>query len=106
MSNQQTTLNLTEMLQIIQTSSHNPQIFLNKNWQNNNINQQQIRENDFIKFHEECSWRPFLSDFNLLEKSQKVPLNFCRYIRHLDSSMSREVHKVAVIYVGKDQEVS
>lgn len=106
-SNQQTALDLAEMLQIIQTSSHSPQRFSTKNWQsdsNNEIQEETVPSS--LKSHETCNWRQFLSDFNLLEKSKEVPANFYRDIRHLDSSMSREVHKVAVIFVGKDQEVS
>ncbi|KHN77841.1 Ral GTPase-activating protein subunit alpha-1 [Toxocara canis] len=49
-------------------------------------------------------WRSLVSDFRLISGTRKMPLNFARDLRHLDQTLSREVHKVAVIYVAKGQE--
>lgn len=51
------------------------------------------------------SWRQFASDFRLLDRIRAAPANYQRDVRHLDGTLSREVHKVAVIYVGPGQEV-
>lgn len=40
-----------------------------------------------------------------MELAKDSPSNFQRDLRHLDSTICREVHKVAVIFVGKDQQV-
>ena len=50
------------------------------------------------------SWRKFAADFQLLKSVHSAPSQFPRELRHLDSTLSREVHKVAVIYVGEGQE--
>ncbi|CAD5210290.1 unnamed protein product [Bursaphelenchus xylophilus] len=51
-------------------------------------------------------WRVFMSDMQFTE-DVRVPAseqNFPRDLRHLDQTLSREVHKVALIYVGMGQE--
>uniref|UniRef100_A0A9J2P0P2 Rap-GAP domain-containing protein n=2 Tax=Ascaris TaxID=6251 RepID=A0A9J2P0P2_ASCLU len=49
-------------------------------------------------------WRSLVSDFRLFSSTRQMPPNFARDLRHLDQISSREVHKVAVIYVAKGQE--
>ncbi|VDK47411.1 unnamed protein product [Anisakis simplex] len=49
-------------------------------------------------------WRSVVSDFRLVSAVRQVPQNYARDLRHLDQTLSREVHKVAVIYVAKGQE--
>uniref|UniRef100_A0A0R3RS83 Rap-GAP domain-containing protein n=1 Tax=Elaeophora elaphi TaxID=1147741 RepID=A0A0R3RS83_9BILA len=49
-------------------------------------------------------WRTFAADLRLFQSARQIPLSFNRDIRHLDHIYSREVHKVAVIYVAKGQE--
>jgi len=51
-----------------------------------------------------AAWRQFTADFRLFDKAKEAPTNFQRDLRHLDTTLSREVHKVAVIYVGREQE--
>lgn len=51
------------------------------------------------------NWRQLAADLRLYNKARMVPANFLRDLRHLDSTQSREAHKVAVIYVSRDQEV-
>lgn len=52
------------------------------------------------------SWRTLAADLRLFPNVRQIPPSFNRDIRHLDHIYSREVHKVAVIYVAKGQEVS
>lgn len=51
-------------------------------------------------------WRTLAADLRLFPGTRQIPPSFNRDIRHLDHTYSREVHKVAVIYVAKGQEVS
>lgn len=51
-------------------------------------------------------WRSLAGDLRLITGTRQVPQNFARDLRHLDHTSSREVHKVAIIYVAKGQEVS
>ena len=50
------------------------------------------------------AWRKFAADFSLIKSTQSAAANFPRELRHLDSTLSREVHKIAVIYVGEGQD--
>nr|CAD2130005.1 unnamed protein product [Meloidogyne enterolobii] len=45
-------------------------------------------------------WRKFNATFGFFDSAKDSPSNFYREIRHLDSTVCREVHKVAVIFVG------
>uniref|UniRef100_A0A914BZM8 Rap-GAP domain-containing protein n=1 Tax=Acrobeloides nanus TaxID=290746 RepID=A0A914BZM8_9BILA len=49
-------------------------------------------------------WRHFAADLQLLKTTQCAPAHFLREVRHLDNTLCREVHKVAVIFVGQGQE--
>ncbi|VDN07034.1 unnamed protein product [Thelazia callipaeda] len=49
-------------------------------------------------------WRSLAADLRLFPGTRLTPPSFNRDIRHLDQTCSREVHKVAVIYVAKGQE--
>ncbi|MCP9260057.1 Ral GTPase-activating protein subunit alpha-1 [Dirofilaria immitis] len=49
-------------------------------------------------------WRTFAADLRLFSGMRQIPPSFNRDIRHLDHTYSREMHKVAVIYVAKGQE--
>lgn len=51
-------------------------------------------------------WRSLAADLRLFPGARQIPPGFSREIRHLDHTYSREMHKVAVIYVSKGQEVS
>lgn len=51
-------------------------------------------------------WHTLAVDLRLFASARQIPPSFNRDIRHLDHIYSREVHKVAVIYVAKGQEVS
>ncbi|KAL3074845.1 hypothetical protein niasHS_014290 [Heterodera schachtii] len=53
---------------------------------------------------ERRGWCRFAASFGLLARLRHAPSNFHREIRHLDLAQCREVHKVAVIYVAKDQQ--
>uniref|UniRef100_A0A0K0G3E3 Probable Rho GTPase-activating protein CG5521 (inferred by orthology to a D. melanogaster protein) n=1 Tax=Strongyloides venezuelensis TaxID=75913 RepID=A0A0K0G3E3_STRVS len=50
------------------------------------------------------TWRQFVNDIQLIHHTCEIKSNFPRELRHLDTTLSREVHKIAVIYVGKGQE--
>ncbi|TKR93306.1 hypothetical protein L596_007789 [Steinernema carpocapsae] len=50
------------------------------------------------------AWRQFASNFQLIQSASNVPSNFIRELRHLDTTLTREPHKVAVIYVAPGQE--
>ncbi|KAL3997954.1 Rap/ran-GAP family protein [Acanthocheilonema viteae] len=50
------------------------------------------------------SWHTLAADLRLFPGARQIPPSFNRDIRHLDHIYSREVHKVAVIYVAKGQE--
>ncbi|CAD5206927.1 unnamed protein product [Bursaphelenchus okinawaensis] len=63
------------------------------------------RESKALESHAR-EWRGFMSDMHFIE-DVRVPVseqNFTRELRHLDQTLSREVHKVALIYVGMGQE--
>ncbi|EFO27773.1 hypothetical protein LOAG_00705 [Loa loa] len=49
-------------------------------------------------------WRTLAADLRLFPGTRQISPSFNRDIRHLDHTYSREVHKVAVIYVAKGQE--
>uniref|UniRef100_A0AAF5Q077 Rap-GAP domain-containing protein n=4 Tax=Wuchereria bancrofti TaxID=6293 RepID=A0AAF5Q077_WUCBA len=49
-------------------------------------------------------WRTLAADLRLFSGTRQISPSFNRDIRHLDHTYSREVHKVAVIYVAKGQE--
>ncbi|VDK71391.1 unnamed protein product [Litomosoides sigmodontis] len=49
-------------------------------------------------------WHTLAVDLRLFSNTRQIPPSFNRDIRHLDHIYSREVHKVAVIYVAKGQE--
>ncbi|VDK59036.1 unnamed protein product [Gongylonema pulchrum] len=49
-------------------------------------------------------WRSLAADLRLFPGTRQIPQSFSRDVRHLDQTYSREVHKVAVIYVAKGQE--
>lgn len=49
-------------------------------------------------------WRSLACSLGFINSVAEVPPNFNRDLKHLDQTCSREVHKVAVIYVGEDQE--
>uniref|UniRef100_A0A183CRF1 Rap-GAP domain-containing protein n=1 Tax=Globodera pallida TaxID=36090 RepID=A0A183CRF1_GLOPA len=110
-----------EMLQYIQSSSRCPdQLFgvaddeqllgkLEKKCHKN----VRMRNDDFALYNDGTladavengdGWCRFVSSFGLLAKVRHAPSNFHREIRHLDLAQCREVHKVAVIYVAKDQQ--
>uniref|UniRef100_A0A183BHY0 Rap-GAP domain-containing protein n=1 Tax=Globodera pallida TaxID=36090 RepID=A0A183BHY0_GLOPA len=110
-----------EMLQYIQSSSRCPdQLFgiadgeqllgkLEKKCHKN----VPMRSDDFALYNDGTladavdnadGWCRFVSSFGLLAKVRHAPSNFHREIRHLDLAQCREVHKVAVIYVAKDQQ--
>lgn len=88
-------ISVPEMLQFIQNSSRSPQ----ENDQIENTTYQEDVDND------KYSWLQFIASFGMLDMTRNAPNNFQREIRHLDTTTCREVHKVAVIYVGKDQQV-
>ncbi|KAK0424217.1 hypothetical protein QR680_008553 [Steinernema hermaphroditum] len=50
------------------------------------------------------AWRQFASNFQLIQSAANVPSNYIRDLRHLDGTLAREAHKVAVIYVAPGQE--
>uniref|UniRef100_A0AC35TQP1 Rap-GAP domain-containing protein n=1 Tax=Rhabditophanes sp. KR3021 TaxID=114890 RepID=A0AC35TQP1_9BILA len=50
------------------------------------------------------TWRRLAADLHLIDRVCEVKSNFGRDLRHLDGTLSREVHKMAVIYVCKGQE--
>uniref|UniRef100_A0A914YG23 Rap-GAP domain-containing protein n=1 Tax=Panagrolaimus superbus TaxID=310955 RepID=A0A914YG23_9BILA len=50
------------------------------------------------------AWRKFAADFSFIKTTQTATTNFPRELRHLDNTSSREVHKVAVIYVAEGQD--
>uniref|UniRef100_A0A1I7Y6R0 Rap-GAP domain-containing protein n=1 Tax=Steinernema glaseri TaxID=37863 RepID=A0A1I7Y6R0_9BILA len=50
------------------------------------------------------AWRQFASNFQLIQSASNVPSNYIRDLRHLDGTLAREAHKVAVIYVAPGQE--
>uniref|UniRef100_A0A7E4VIK5 Rap-GAP domain-containing protein n=1 Tax=Panagrellus redivivus TaxID=6233 RepID=A0A7E4VIK5_PANRE len=50
------------------------------------------------------AWRKLAADLNLIKSTHSAQDHFARELRHLDSTLCREVHKVAVIYVGDGQE--
>uniref|UniRef100_A0A1I7WFX7 Rap-GAP domain-containing protein n=1 Tax=Heterorhabditis bacteriophora TaxID=37862 RepID=A0A1I7WFX7_HETBA len=49
-------------------------------------------------------WRSFSASMGFVPSVSDVPANFHRDLKHLDQTCAREVHKVAVIYVGDGQE--
>ncbi|CAD6196284.1 unnamed protein product [Caenorhabditis auriculariae] len=49
-------------------------------------------------------WRSCSASLGLVPSVCEVPPNFSRDLKHLDQTCSREVHKVAVIYVGEGQD--
>lgn len=87
-------ISVPEMLQFIQNSSRS----LQENDQIENTTYQEDVDND------KYSWLQFIASFGMLDMTRNAPNNFQREIRHLDTTTCREVHKVAVIYVGKDQQ--
>lgn len=91
-------LELTDMIDFIKQSKRTPEKL--KNF----IEEKQISLMDSQQ-KRIVAWRQFVADLQFIEKVGNVSANFYREIRHLDSTFSREVHKVAIIYVGKDQEV-
>lgn len=51
-------------------------------------------------------WRLLAADFHFVDSAKQTASNFARDVRHLDQTCARELHKIAVIYVAKGQEVS
>lgn len=49
-------------------------------------------------------WRSLSASLGFVPLVSQVHTNFLRDLKHLDQTSSREVHKVAVIYVGEGQE--
>ncbi|CCD73405.2 Rap-GAP domain-containing protein [Caenorhabditis elegans] len=49
-------------------------------------------------------WRSLSASLGFVPLVSQVHANFPRDLKHLDQTSSREVHKVAVIYVGESQE--
>lgn len=88
------------MMNFIRNSKRSPEKFSIKNFPETELS----FLTDFSQ-KRNVAWRQFVTDLQLIEKVRNVPTNFNREIRHLDTTLSREVHKVAIIYVGKDQEV-
>ncbi|CAB3407059.1 unnamed protein product [Caenorhabditis bovis] len=49
-------------------------------------------------------WRSLAASLGFVPSVSSVHQNFLRDLKHLDSTSSREVHKIAVIYVGEGQD--
>lgn len=101
-------ISVPEMLQFIQSSTRVPEeditalngcdcvISVKVNSETN----KQSNEAGNLKGSYAVDWRKFIATFGFFESANDSPSNFHREIRHLDSTVCREVHKVAVIYVG------
>uniref|UniRef100_A0A915CVG1 Rap-GAP domain-containing protein n=1 Tax=Ditylenchus dipsaci TaxID=166011 RepID=A0A915CVG1_9BILA len=96
-------LEMSDFLHFIENSHREPEPLSEEKWKDE---MQESAVLDIENKNNPCSstWRQFATDFRLLEKTSKVPTSFHRDLKHLDSTLCREVHKVAVIYVAKDQE--
>lgn len=91
-------LEVTDMIDFIKQSKRTPEKLKNFT-EEKRISSMDSQQKRIV------AWRQFVADLQFIEKVRNVSANFYREIRHLDSTFSREVHKVAIIYVGKDQEV-
>uniref|UniRef100_A0A0N5AMM5 Rap-GAP domain-containing protein n=1 Tax=Syphacia muris TaxID=451379 RepID=A0A0N5AMM5_9BILA len=49
-------------------------------------------------------WRLLAADLHFIDSTKRIPANFARDLKHLDQTSTRELHKIAVIYVAKGQE--
>lgn len=100
-----------EMLQFIQSSTRKPEEFGDDAFVDEEglgsavmFGDENGNSNDEYADGQE-SWHKFIASFGLLSLTRGQSDNFQRELRHLDSAHAREVHKVAVIYVAKDQQV-
>lgn len=97
-------ISVPEMLQFIQASNRSPEEFPPSDDDEERKGNGDKDDGEEIGDDPDREWRRFLTSTGLLGSAKEGPANFQRDIRHLDSTICREVHKVAVIFVGKDQQ--
>ncbi|KAL7071848.1 hypothetical protein ACQ4LE_008404 [Meloidogyne hapla] len=101
-------ISVPEMLQFIQSSTRFPEeettlngcdYVKSETLKSEKVNQ--IDEGvDVTEGSRIFEWRKFIATFGFFDSARDSPSNFYRELRHLDSTVCREVHKVAVIFVG------
>uniref|UniRef100_A0A914PTF8 Rap-GAP domain-containing protein n=1 Tax=Panagrolaimus davidi TaxID=227884 RepID=A0A914PTF8_9BILA len=84
-----------DMLAFIRRSNRRPI----KNFSTKNNNKENIPKSSALQ-----AWRKFAADFSFIKSTQSATTNFPRELKHLDNTSSREVHKIAVIYVAEGQD--
>ncbi|PIC54588.1 hypothetical protein B9Z55_000378 [Caenorhabditis nigoni] len=82
---------------MIETSRRQPQPLGSPN--NNDSNPPAFQPNSKL-----LEWRSLSASLGFVPLVSQVHTNFPRDLKHLDQTSSREVHKIAVIYVGDTQE--
>ncbi|ULU09399.1 hypothetical protein L3Y34_014066 [Caenorhabditis briggsae] len=83
---------------MIETSRRQPQPLGSPN-NNNDSNPPAFQPNSKL-----LEWRSLSASLGFVPLVSQVHTNFLRDLKHLDQTSSREVHKIAVIYVGDTQE--
>ncbi|KAI6182707.1 hypothetical protein M3Y97_00409700 [Aphelenchoides bicaudatus] len=94
---------ISDVLQVLKHSRRQPS---GLNTSNEPIEDEETKQSEQIVQSSPWPWRQFAADLHLFSKTRQAVSadSFARDLRHLDGTCSRELHKVAVIYVAKGQE--